>query len=190
MKDVLGGTLNSGTNKQSLRRKLKTIPLDNRTVRDREICREILKHPKYKDACVVYLFCPSGAEPDISPVTEDAFRTGKTVCVPVTREEEMFFVEVTEKTQWKEGKFGIREPLPPYSEAETPDLIITPMVAFDGNLNRLGHGKGYYDRFFAAYPNGFKLGVCYACYEVESVFSAEFDVPMDDIVTERGRKQE
>ncbi|MDZ7693227.1 MAG: 5-formyltetrahydrofolate cyclo-ligase [Balneolaceae bacterium] len=63
------------------------------------------------------------------------------------------------------------------------DLVIVPMVGADLQCNRLGHGKGYYDRFLAN-VKGMKVGLCYEACIVESLPTESFDVPLDAVVSE------
>ncbi|MGM9859661.1 MAG: 5-formyltetrahydrofolate cyclo-ligase [Muribaculaceae bacterium] len=63
------------------------------------------------------------------------------------------------------------------------DLIIVPGVAFDRAGNRLGRGKGFYDRLLRN-SRAVKVGVAYKCQIVESIPTDEFDIPMDIIVAD------
>ena len=69
-----------------------------------------------------------------------------------------------------------------------PALVITPGIAFDRNLNRLGRGRGYYDRFFASLDAArlryTALGLCMPCQLVEEVPSGHQDKKMDALLTE------
>ena len=64
------------------------------------------------------------------------------------------------------------------------DLVIVPVLAYDDEFNRLGRGAGWYDRFLATQPDTQTLGLAYSCQRVESIPIEEFDVPMDEIITE------
>lgn len=63
------------------------------------------------------------------------------------------------------------------------DLIIVPGVAFDRASNRLGRGKGFYDRLLRN-AKAVKVGVAYQCQIVESIPTDEYDIPMDIIVAD------
>lgn len=64
------------------------------------------------------------------------------------------------------------------------DLIIVPLVVFDSNLNRLGFGGGWYDRFLAKQPNALKIGLGYDLQYIDTIDAREHDIPLDMIVTE------
>ncbi|MDR1226674.1 MAG: 5-formyltetrahydrofolate cyclo-ligase [Prevotellaceae bacterium] len=76
--------------------------------------------------------------------------------------------------------FGIQEP---EISAETPqfDLAIIPGLAFDKHNNRLGRGKGYYDRFLKT-TLAYKIGVCFDFQLLEQISVEQFDVKMDAVV--------
>jgi 5-formyltetrahydrofolate cyclo-ligase len=77
----------------------------------------------------------------------------------------------------------------PEAPAIDPDLIVTPMVAFDRVGTRLGHGRGYYDRgVLALHAKGLRptlVGVAFAVQEVAAIPSESHDIAMDWIVTEK-----
>lgn len=65
------------------------------------------------------------------------------------------------------------------------ELIFVPLVAYDDDCHRLGYGAGCYDRYFAAYPSGLKIGLAYA--EQKRAFAHEkTDIPLDGILTPDG----
>lgn len=71
----------------------------------------------------------------------------------------------------------------------TPDLVIAPLIAFDGQGYRLGQGGGYYDRTLAALRAGgrlFAIGLAYAGQEVDRIPRDAHDQPLDAILTESG----
>ena len=66
-----------------------------------------------------------------------------------------------------------------------PDVIFTPLVAFDKNLNRLGMGKGYYDATFSLHKNSIKIGLAYTFQCFEKILKEKFDVPLDYVLTDQ-----
>jgi len=69
------------------------------------------------------------------------------------------------------------------------DLVIVPLVAFDSHLNRLGMGKGYYDRSFGRslrWRRPLLLGLAYTSQRVQQLDSNKLDVPLDGVLTEQG----
>lgn len=102
----------------------------------------------------------------------------------------LHFGPATPSTQWIKNPFGIDEPDTPLEQtarAEDLDLIIVPLVAVDPQGNRIGRGKGYYDRTLASLLNTrpkrpFLLGVCHACQMVPAIPPQPWDVPLDDII--------
>lgn len=84
------------------------------------------------------------------------------------------------------GAYGIMEPEgPAFTAYDDIDLIITPGVAFDVNHNRLGRGKGYYDRFLQQMrqTHAYKIGVCFPHQLVDSIPVTAYDIPMDEVVS-------
>ena len=79
--------------------------------------------------------------------------------------------------------FGIAEPLAPAVSPLIPDLVIVPAVAFDRSGNRLGRGKGYYDRLLPLCKNAYTLGVALDCQMVDSLPVESHDFPLDAVLT-------
>lgn len=85
----------------------------------------------------------------------------------------------------RSGAFGIMEPEREESfPAEQIDLIILPGIAFDRQCNRLGRGKGYYDRLLTTLPVP-KIGLCFDFQLLDEIPVEPFDIPMDMVVTDK-----
>ena len=87
------------------------------------------------------------------------------------------------------NKFGILEPKKSMKEI-IPDLIMVPLVAFDNNLNRIGYGKGYYDRSLEKInkikKNTVALGIAYSFQKCRAIPVKKHDFELDYIFTEQG----
>lgn len=93
------------------------------------------------------------------------------------------------------NRFGILEPHIKNLDHHLPfwqlDLVFMPLVAFDQHRNRLGMGKGYYDRTFESFKQNsshkpFLVGLAYHMQEVQQLITEPHDVKLDMIVTEKG----
>lgn len=82
------------------------------------------------------------------------------------------------------GAFGIHEPLDTWPRV-SPDLLLVPLLAFDGRGHRLGYGGGFYDRTLALL-NVPAIGIAYAGQEVASLPDEPHDRTLDMILTEQG----
>ena len=110
----------------------------------------------------------------------------KTILLPKVVGEDLTLHRYTDRQSLREGAFGIMEPCTPeFTDYAAVDMVIVPGVAFDRLGNRLGRGRGYYDRLFASRlpQNIYKMGVCYPFQLVESVPTEPCDVQMDEVVT-------
>ena len=84
--------------------------------------------------------------------------------------------------------FGVPEPIGSEIPArgEDVDTIILPMLGYDHTGGRIGYGAGYYDRFLEKYPGLRKIGIAFACQEIDVLPLDDTDVRMDHIITEKG----
>ena len=65
------------------------------------------------------------------------------------------------------------------------EIVFVPLLAFDTQLNRLGLGSGWYDRFLAKQPNAVTIGLAYELQLVDAVPNVPHDVPLTMVVTEK-----
>ena len=130
-----------------------------------------------------------------------ALARGKQVYLPVLvplRRPRLLFARYTPDTPMALNRYGIAEPDIPHHCLLPPralDLVITPLVAFDAALNRLGMGGGYYDNTFSflrrrqAWRHPRLVGIAYQCQQTRRLAAAPWDVPLDAIVTEQGLRR-
>ena len=111
---------------------------------------------------------------------------GKRTCIPIFNASSNIYemAEVSAKTQYRIGHYGIREPITPFLVSmDAIDLIAVPGVAFDRTGNRLGRGGGYYDRLLEGF-SGFSTAVAFD-FQIRSHIPCEaHDKPVDTLVTE------
>lgn len=105
-----------------------------------------------------------------------------TVYLPVVDGDDMLLAKYD--GSGREGAFGITEPTGERFTAREimPDVCITPLRAFDAKLDRLGRGKGYYDRFFAVCDCD-KIAIAFDCQKLDRIDADAHDVKMDAVVT-------
>ena len=80
------------------------------------------------------------------------------------------------------SKFKTKEPKD-YTIMKSVEVCFVPLLAFDKNKNRLGYGKGYYDKFLSSNPC-LKIGLAYDFQLSEDIVSQPWDIPLDIIITE------
>ena len=142
-------------NKQELRKYIRSLKASHSQEQlafmSDEISNRLLENPMMRDAKVVLAFYPLPDEVSIISVIEFLVSQGKTVLLPqVVSDTEMIIREHHSSDDFREGAFGILEPTGQlFTDYESIDVALIPGVAFDRNGNRLGRGKGYYDRFIA-----------------------------------------
>lgn len=110
----------------------------------------------------------------------------KTILLPVVKGDELEIRVYTGRECMQKGSFNIDEPQgEAYNDLTSIDAAVIPGVSFDRHGNRLGRGKGYYDRFLKKL-NTFKIGVCFGFQLSEEIPHSEHDVEMDEVWTENG----
>jgi len=113
------------------------------------------------------------------------------VCVPASYE--LIASKILNLDELMPGHYGILEPKKEYLRPLEPsvlDIILVPGLAFDVYGNRIGHGKGYYDRFLSKVsPKALKIGLAFDFQVLSELPVDHYDIPMDCIITERGMIQ-
>lgn len=104
--------------------------------------------------------------------------------LPVVQGDNLKFRRYISDTDLKKSAFGVLEPTgEDCKDLSKIDLIIVPGIAFDVKKNRLGHGRGYYDKFLLNMKKP-KMGVCFDFQLLDSVPVEGHDITMDYIISE------
>ena len=111
----------------------------------------------------------------------EKWRNRKRIILPTVVGDDIVPVELTPDTPFAVGDFNILEPQNrPYTGGY--DLIVVPGMAFDRAGNRLGRGKGYYDRFLSQHKSVYKIGICFGFQIVGTVPTEPTDIRMDCVL--------
>ena len=153
------------------------------------IFRLIRKHFNRKKITIGGYY-PSNYEVNILEFLEEASKKKFKITLPVIKSSnEMCFKSWAFKEPLYVNKFGILEPKNSKKKM-IPDLIMVPLVAFDNRLNRIGYGKGYYDRSLRKInkikKNVISLGIAYSFQKCKKIPTNKHDFKLDYIFTEKG----
>ena len=109
------------------------------------------------------------------------------ISLPVIRENnQMDFFQWANQDPLKINKYGIAEPIS--STKIYPDVILIPLVAYDNDLNRLGYGGGFYDRYLekvSKIKKIFKIGLGFSYQKIKKIPINKYDKKLDLIITEK-----
>ena len=154
---------------------------------------KFLKKYQKKKATIISIYYPSNHELNILSLFKSIKKINiKTLLPVIESNNKMNFVEWRFLDPLKVNKFGILEPIL-RSKTFVPNLMLIPLLAFDKNNNRLGYGKGYYDRFLnkllKAKKNITTIGVAFSFQKYNTLPVSTLDVKLDYVLTEKGLKK-
>lgn len=153
------------------------------------IVDHIARSPLFASADLLLLYAPKGSEPDLLPLVAIARKNNVPVAFPVsvTETTTLQFRILAPDARLAPGAYGIPEPPAdaPVAEPTEKTLCILPGLAFSPDGSRIGYGKGYYDRFLAAFP-GTAVGALYGAMLSQSIPTEPHDLPAAYLFTERG----
>jgi len=147
---------------------------------------------EYKNSCAVMFYVSMGNEVYTHEIIKVALGEKKEVSVPFILKSQNITIpcKINDFSNLEPGPFGILQPSKEKIRnipIESIDLVIVPGIAFDRKGNRVGKGKGFYDRFLksinATIP---KIALAFSMQIVEQISTTENDVAVDKIITEDG----
>ena len=144
----------------------------------------LLSHPRIKAAKTVMLYYSLPDEVDTHTLVDSLLVSGKQILLPhVTGEGTMELRRYTGPTDLALGAYNIMEPTGDlFVDYASIDLAVIPGMAFDKEGNRMGRGKGYYDRLLLKLRSTYKIGICLPFQLVEQIPTDEHDVKMDEVI--------
>ena len=138
---------------------------------------------------VVSGYWPIRSEADPRPLLAAARLAGASIALPFLADAvTMRFRLFEHDARLVPAGFGTYG-LPDTAAEMVPDLLVVPLAAFDRALNRIGYGKGHFDRAIARLIEAGRrpvlLGLAFAVQEVDKIAAEPHDIPLDFLVTER-----
>jgi 5-formyltetrahydrofolate cyclo-ligase len=166
-----------------------SIPERARGVRADQIVARVASDPVFEAAGAVALFWPMlhRNEVDVRPLDAAARDRGKVVAYPTLKDETEMALLIAAPDELAERGHGFAEPpegAPPL-EISSALVVIVPALAVDPNGQRIGYGRGFYDRLLTRIaPPAFALAVAYDFDVIAEVPVTEGDYPVDMVVTD------
>ena len=132
-------------------------------------------------------YYPSNYEIDDLDVLDLLEKKNFKVSLPIIKKDnQMNFCSWSRGDPLRVNKYGIPEPVS--SKIFYPDILLVPLVAYDNNLNRLGYGGGYYDRYIEKlekFKKVIKIGLAFSFQKISSIPINQYDKRLDFIITEK-----
>lgn len=170
--------------------KRKAFDTNCKTDSDKKIFDKLINLSEYKTADTIFAYVSYGFEVDTIEIIKYSLNVGKKVAVPICNDKmgNMSFKTLTSLDDLQKGMYGILEPKEFCVECTdyTNSLCLVPALAFDHHFNRIGYGKGYYDRFLDKF-NGVSVGLCYNAFIVDYIPTDSYDKKVQIIITEKNK---
>lgn len=173
-------------------KKRSELSMEERTKASLVITDRIIGHQWFYRADVLLAFVGYGSEIDTSGIINEAQRCGKKVYVPKICGDEMHFYRIYDHDGLERGYKGIPEPsglseryvYDPENAGCERTLLLMPGVAFDMERNRIGYGKGFYDRFLQDKEELrlHSIAIGFSCQIVDNIPSGEHDMKPYQII--------
>jgi 5-formyltetrahydrofolate cyclo-ligase len=144
----------------------------------------VINSKEFRQAKVVGAYFAFGSEVNTELIIEQAKTLVKKIALPRVEEDKITFYELSSIKSLIRGRFGIMEP-PPSVPISEIDILVVPGIAFDKTGNRLGYGKGYYDRLMSG-KQTFSIGLAYSFQLLENLPYDRYDKRLDAIASEDG----
>jgi len=160
---------------------------EERGEKSKRIRGKLFALPEFKAAKTVLFYSAKGSEVETKRAIKKTLSSGKKVGLPIVKGKNLFFSQILQFGELSPSTFGILEPKEcrPIS-LDKADLTIIPGIAFDTQGNRIGFGKGFYDRFLEKIPERvLKIGLAFELQITATVPKTLTDIPVDKIITEK-----
>ncbi|MBS4431103.1 5-formyltetrahydrofolate cyclo-ligase [Pectobacterium punjabense] len=179
--------------RQAVRQRRRLLTPEQQARFAQQVCECVVAHPKVIQADSVAVFLSFDGELDTIPLIQQLWQQGKRVYLPVLhpfRAGHLLFLRYAPDTELVRNRLKIMEPrLDVRQVLPLPqlDILLTPLVAFDHQGQRLGMGGGFYDRTLqyrrhtdsGPYP----MGLAHDCQQVDELPVESWDIPLPEIIT-------
>lgn len=174
--------------KQALREEFlklrKTITKEEIKSRSKLMEKKLFAFVAFSESKNVMFFASFGREPFTHNMITKALRT-KIVSIPKIFGENLLPCKINSTKDFAMGPYGAPEPsTEKFFSVKKIDLVIVPALAFTNTGERLGYGKGYFDRFLKK-TNAYRIGLCFDEFVVKKLPTNSLDIGVDAVVTDK-----
>ena len=150
---------------------------------------KLIKNKKAIKKLIVSIYYPTSHEVNVLKILENEFFRKFTILLPVIEENNsMNFYKWKKNDILTINKYGIPEPIK--SKKIIPSIMLIPLLSFDKFKNRLGYGKGFYDKYLNKNINKNRsiltIGVAFSFQKYKKLPTNTKDFKLDYIITEKG----
>ncbi|WP_192457781.1 5-formyltetrahydrofolate cyclo-ligase [Musicola keenii] len=189
--DVLSISLSRQSIRQNVRQCRRALSAEQQQIFALQVADKVMAHERLAKAQRVAVFLSFDGELDTQPLIQALWQQRKQVYLPVLHpfcSGHLLFLRYEPDTELVINRLKIREPrldvrqvLPSYQL----DVLLTPLVAFDRQGQRLGMGGGFYDRTLQHWRQRgpYPIGLAHDCQQVESLPAESWDIPLPEIIT-------
>lgn len=150
-----------------------------------KIINNVLNNKKVLEANNILIYVSLDMEVDTKVLINKLWKLNKNIYVPKVEGRIINFYKINSFDNLVIGPFGVLEPIiNTIYKDDNNSCCIIPGLLFDKNNNRLGYGKGYYDKFLEN-RNIYKIGICFSKFLVDNLITDKYDIKMDEVITER-----
>lgn len=148
------------------------------------IMQRMMVHPRVKNCSTIMMYYSLDDEVDTHDTIDQLVKAGKKVLLPaVISDTEMELRCYEGPKDLVGGFFHIMEPIgKTFTDYSQIEVAIVPGMGFDSRCNRLGRGKGYYDRFLPLLPDAYKIGVCFDFQKMPGIPADANDIKVDEVL--------
>lgn len=171
------------------RQRRRALPSEQRQLEQQSIHQHLSRWVSERKLRTIACYRAADGEVELKTWMSEAALSGSRILLPIIGKSpgEMQFGQYQGEARLTPNRFGIAEPESPMANAaEQIDLVLLPLVAFDGHGTRLGMGGGYYDRFLQ-HNRAIRCGVAFECQRSSDELPREvWDIQLNAVVTGSG----
>ncbi len=169
------------------------LSMQERKEKSIQVLQNLQKLPEFQRAQSVLIYLNYRSEVETIPFVEELLRCKeKRIFVPKVCGMDIWFYEITSTEDVESGYQGILEPKEGTAEFSAKKLdiqkclMVLPGSVFDRKCNRMGYGKGFYDRFMKLVPKMYGAGLAFDCQVAPALPIQAHDYRMNALITESG----
>lgn len=170
--------------RKDVRERKKQFSTEELINESRPLIQRVLNHPRLQCAKTVLLYNSLPDEVYTHGLIKQLHNKGKTVLLPVViSDTEMELRLYRNPNSFETSSYGILEPIgEAFTDFSSIEFALIPGMAFDKERNRLGRGKGYYDRFLPSLTKAYKVGICFPFQFLPNIPTEETDIKVDECI--------